>query len=104
MLYRQVKKATGEFIQDVIFDEPPKMNDEFEFVKDEPPSGLYKKIWNGGKWVEGMVPAEIQAKKNSFIKPKLKEFKTLSTKEKDALLEEIAKQMGLIQNEKVVLP
>ena len=104
MLYRQVKKATGEFIQDVIFDAPPTMNDEFEFVKDEPPSGIYKKIWKGGKWVEGMTPAEIKAKKNSFTKPKLKEFKTLSTKEKDALLEEIAKRMGLIQNERVVLP
>ena len=23
-------------------------DEEFEFVRDEPPSGLYKKMWNGG--------------------------------------------------------
>ena len=104
MLYRQVKKATGEFIQDVIFDKPPTMNDEFEFVKDEPPSGLYKKIWEGGKWVEGMTHEEIKAKKDSFTKPTVKSFKSMSRGEKDALLEEIAKQTGLIQDERVVLP
>lgn len=104
MLYRQVKKTTGEFIQDVIFDAEPQSNDEFEFVTDEPSSALYKKIWKDDKWVEGLSVAEIQAKKDSFTKPTLKEFKTLSTGEKDALLEEVAKRMGLIQNERVVLP
>lgn len=104
MLYRQVKKTTGEFIQDVIFDGEPQLNDEFEFVSVEPPSGIYKHIWKNGKWMEGLSPAEIQAKKDSFTQPKLKDFKTMSTGEKDALLEEIAKRMGLIENGKVVLP
>ena len=104
MLYRKISKETGEFIEDVIFESHPINDEEFEFVRDEPPSGLYKKIWKGGKWVEGMTPAEIKSKKDSFSKPTAKSFKSMSRVEKDVLLEEIAKQMGLIQNERVVLP
>lgn len=104
MLYHKVDAETGEFIEDVILESHPIDDAEFQFVSDDVPHGIYKKVWKNGKWVEGFTVEEIEAKKNSEPKPTMKSFKSMTRSEKDALLEKVVNQMGLIEDGKVVLP
>lgn len=104
MLYHKVDAETGEFIEDVILESHPIDDAEFQYVIDDVPHGIYKKTWDGSKWVEGLSVEEIESKKKAPVQPTVKQFKAMTRAEKDVLLEALVTQMGLIENERVILP
>ena len=64
MLYRKVDE-NGLFIEDVILDEHPMIEQNEESIPDpyyiaEPvPQGFYHPKWNGSEWMEGLTNVEI---------------------------------------------
>jgi len=54
MIYRRINVATGQFIEDVITDNPTA-----DLIATPCPAGFYWPKWDGAKWVEGKTAAEI---------------------------------------------
>lgn len=55
-LFRKIDTATGNFIEDVLFERYPALADgelDQQYIEDAPPQGLYWPKWNGTEWVEG---------------------------------------------------
>jgi len=108
MLYRKINDK-GYFIKDVILDKQPTIMQDGEEIPDphyvfkSPQGGLYQPKWNGNEWVEGKpqsgideIKAKQEAEKLEKKKFKGKDFKNLSSSDKDELLKMIAKDMGYI--------
>lgn len=55
-LFRKIDTATGNFIEDCIFESHPTLEDgelDPQYIEDAPEQGFYLPKWNGTEWVEG---------------------------------------------------
>ena len=55
-LYRKIDTTTGNFLEDVLFESHPTLEDgelDPQYIKDAPQQGFYLPRWNGKEWVEG---------------------------------------------------
>lgn len=71
-IYRKINTTTGLFIEDVLLGNIPTMEDGIsdpQYIEAPCPDGFYHPKWDGGKWVEGLSQAEIDAIKASSIVP-----------------------------------
>ena len=55
-LYRKIDATTGNFLEDVLFESHPTLEDgelDPQYIEDAPAQGFYWPKWNGTEWVEG---------------------------------------------------
>ena len=55
-LYRKIDTTTGNFLEDVLFESHPVLEDgelDQQYVEEAPPQGLYLPRYMNGIWVEG---------------------------------------------------
>ena len=60
-LFRKIDVATGNFLEDVLFESHPTLEDgelDPQYIEDVPAQGFYWPKWNGTEWVEGGVAPE----------------------------------------------
>lgn len=60
-LFRKIDTATGNFLEDVLFESHPTLEDgelDPQYIEDAPSQGFYWPKWNGTEWVEGGVAPE----------------------------------------------
>lgn len=60
-LFRKIDTVTGNFLEDVLFDSHPTLEDgelDQQYIEDAPTQGFYLPRWNGTEWVEGGVAPE----------------------------------------------
>ena len=60
-LFRKIDTTTGNFLEDVIFESRPTLEDgelDPQYIEDAPAQGFYWPKWNGTEWVEGGVVPE----------------------------------------------
>ena len=60
-LLRKIDTTTGNFLEDVLFDSHPTLEDgelDPQYIEDAPAQGFYWPKWNGTEWVEGGVAPE----------------------------------------------
>ena len=60
-LYRKIDTVTGNFLEDVLFEKHPTLEDgelDPQYIEDAPTQGFYWPKWNGTEWVEGGVAPE----------------------------------------------
>ena len=59
-LYRKIDTTTGDFIEDVLFENHPTLEDgelDPQYIEEAPAQGFYLPRWNGTEWVEdGQAP------------------------------------------------
>lgn len=74
MLWRRIDTETGMFIEDVILDVPPLLEDgtpDPAYIETPvpPDAGFYHPRWDfdAGEWVEGLTPEEIAARQNQPV-------------------------------------
>lgn len=51
-LYRKIDQNTGNFLEDVLFENEPSFDDG-SYISVPVPQGFYWPKWNGAEWVEG---------------------------------------------------
>ena len=55
-LFRKIDTTTGNFLEDVLFESHPTLEDgelDPKYIEDAPAQGFYWPKWNGTEWVEG---------------------------------------------------
>lgn len=55
-LFRKIDVTTGNFIEDVLFESHPTLEDgelDPQYIEEAPTQGFYWPKWNGSEWVEG---------------------------------------------------
>ena len=55
-LYRKIDTTTGNFLEDVLFESHPTLQDgelDPQYIEEAPKQGFYWPCWNGTEWVEG---------------------------------------------------
>ena len=60
-LFRKIDTETGNFLEDVLFESHPTLEDgelDPQYIEDAPSQGFYWPKWNGTEWVEGGVAPE----------------------------------------------
>ena len=60
-LFRKIDTVTGNFLEDVLFESHPTLEDgelDPQYIEDSPSQGFYLPKWNGTEWVEGGVAPE----------------------------------------------
>ncbi len=60
-LFRKIDTITGNFLEDVLFESHPTLEDDEldqQYVEEAPPQGLYLPRYLNGIWVEGGVAPE----------------------------------------------
>ena len=60
-LFRKIDTTTGNFLEDVLFDSHPTLEDgelDPQYIEEVPKQGFYLPRWNGTEWVEGGVAPE----------------------------------------------
>ena len=60
-LFRKIDTRTGNFLEDVLFESYPTLEDgelDPQYIEDAPSQGFYWPKWNGTEWVEGGVAPE----------------------------------------------
>ena len=57
-LFRKIDATTGNFLEDVLFDENPTDGVEYSYIEQAPMQGFYLPRWTGTEWVEGGVVTE----------------------------------------------
>ena len=66
-LYRKIDQNTGNFLEDVLFENEPSFDDG-SYISVPVPQGFYWPKWNGSEWIEGgtapeptpPVPTEVE--------------------------------------------
>jgi hypothetical protein len=51
-IYRKIDTTTGNFLEDVLFENDPPFDDG-SYISKPVPQGFYLPRWNGTEWVEG---------------------------------------------------
>ena len=51
-LFRKIDTTTGNFLEDVLFENEPPFDDD-SYISTPVPQGFYWPKWNGTEWVEG---------------------------------------------------
>ena len=63
-LFRKIDTTTGNFIEDVLFESHPTLEDgelDPQYIEEAPQQGFYWPKWNGTEWVEGgQAPEPIE--------------------------------------------
>ena len=60
-LFRKIDTLTGNFLEDVLFESHPTLEDgelDPQYIEDAPSQGFYWPKWNSTEWVEGGVAPE----------------------------------------------
>ena len=60
-LFRKIDTITGNFLEDVLFESHPTLEDDEldqQYVEEAPPQGLYLPRYLNGVWIEGGVAPE----------------------------------------------
>ena len=60
-LFRKIDTTTGDFIEDVLFESHPTLEDDEldqQYVEEAPPQGFYLPQYLNGVWVEGGIAPE----------------------------------------------
>ena len=55
-LFRKIDTTTGNFLEDVLFESHPTLEDgelDPQYIEEAPQQGFYLPCWNGTEWVEG---------------------------------------------------
>lgn len=55
-LFRKIDTTTGDFIEDVLFESHPTLEDgelDSQYIEEAPQQGFYLPRWNGAEWIEG---------------------------------------------------
>ena len=65
-LFRKIDTTTGNFLEDVLFENHPTLEDgelDPQYVEEVPSQGLYVPRWNGEAWEEGATQEYIDSLK-----------------------------------------
>lgn len=57
-LYRKIDQNTGNFLEDVLFENEPSFDDG-SYISVPVPQGFYWPKWNGTEWIEGGQAPEL---------------------------------------------